>query len=120
MTQGEGMGCGFKSGQCLFMKCSKQSREYLRIHYQIIKMQQTFMAPTFALAFFMRGFQFDICLQCFVRFAQKQDDYTRCRRVAEVPKIRVTSQGGPCQFVYIFHMIQFEKLSLFNAEIDSV
>ena len=51
---------------------------------------------------------------------RSQDDYTRCRRVAEVPKIRVTSQGGPCQFVYIFHMIQFEKLSLFNAEIDSV
>ena len=31
-----------------------------------------------------------------------QDDYTRCRRVAELPKIRVTSQGGPCQLFTFF------------------
>ena len=37
-----------------------------------------------------------------------------------MPKIRVTSLGGPCQFVYIFHKIQIEKLSVYNAEIDCV
>ena len=44
----------------------------------------------------------------------------RCRGVARMPKIRVTSLGGPCQFVYIFHKIQIEKLSVYNAEIDCV
>ena len=39
--------------------------------------------------------------------------------MAKVPKIRATSLGGPGQFVYVFHMMQIEKLSLFNAEIDS-
>ena len=50
----------------------------------------------------------------------KQDDYTRCRRVADVPKIRVTSLGGPSQFVYVFDMKKIENLSVFNAEIDCV
>ena len=40
--------------------------------------------------------------------------------MADVPKIRVTSLGGPCQFVYIFHKIHIEKLSVYNAEIDGV
>ena len=44
----------------------------------------------------------------------------RCRGVARMPKIRVTSLGGPCQFVYIFHKIQIEKLSVYNDEIDCV
>ena len=50
----------------------------------------------------------------------KQDDYTRCRRVADVPKIRVTSLGGPSQFVYVFDIKKIENMSVFNAEIDCV
>ena len=59
--------------------------------------------------------------RCLCSEAEKIKMYERrCRGVDRMPKIRVTSLGGPCQFVYIFHKIQIEKLSVYNAEIDCV
>ena len=40
--------------------------------------------------------------------------------MADVPKIRVTSLGGPSRFVYVFDMKKIQNLSVFNAEIDCV